>query len=397
MKRADKNKRIRDLCNAVMLCCAALALLAGLAHTLLRPKDVNLYENRPANTAAPLTVSGWLDGSFQDAMEAALSDQIPLAQTMKKAYNDAQNDIRYHAMLRLSQAHPDAPVWYDPFYVYGGKYLAYPYYAPDVVDAALEARSENINRIIAAHPDVSFYIYMIETDTDNYYPTGENNGAFEYLSSRVDLPAAQMGKFAVDDLTAYERDFYRTDHHWNNIGSYRGYREAAALLGCTDLLEPLETVRVDNHFSGSKALLIGAQEQFFEPMDLYRFAFPNMSVTIAGEPADDYGRQDAALSGQIAGASYSGIYGNGDGEIILDTGTAGRGNLLMIGESYDNAILKLIAAHFDRVYSVDLRSYEQDMGKPFRMAEYLREHDITKVLWIGSLMFYTSDVFTLED
>lgn len=283
------------------------------------------------------------------------------------------------------------------FYVYGGKYLAYPYYAPDVVDAALEARSENINRIIAAHPDVSFYIYMIETDTDNYYPTGENNGAFEYLSSRVDLPAAQMGKFAVDDLTAYERDFYRTDHHWNNIGSYRGYREAAALLGCTDLLEPLETVRVDNHFSGSKALLIGAQEQFFEPMDLYRFAFPNMSVTIAGEPADDYGRQDAALSGQIAGASYSGIYGNDDGEIILDTGTAGRGNLLMIGESYDNAILKLIAAHFDRVYSVDLRSYEQDMGKPFRMAEYLREHDITKVLWIGSLMFYTSDVFTLED
>lgn len=132
-------------------------------------------------------------------------------------------------------------------------------------------------------------------------------------------------------------------------------------------------------------------------MDLYRFAFPNMSVTIAGEPADDYGRQDAALSGQIAGASYSGIYGNDDGEIILDTGTAGRGNLLMIGESYDNAILKLIAAHFDRVYSVDLRSYEQDMGKPFRMAEYLREHDITKVLWIGSLMFYTSDVFTLED
>ncbi len=396
MKRADKNKRIRDLCNAVMLCCAALALLAGLGRTLLRPKDVNFYENRPANTAAPLTASGWLDGSFQDAMEAALSDQIPLAQTMKKVYNDTQNSIRYDTMLRLSQAYPGLPVKYGSLYVYGGEYLTYPYNAPDVVDAALEARSENINRIIAAHPDVSFSIYMIETDADNYYPTGENNGAFEYLSSRVDLPAAQMGKFAVDDLTAYERDFYRTDHHWNNVGSYRGYREAAALLGCTDLLEPLETVRVDERFSGSKALSIGAQEQFFEPMDLYRFAFPNMSVTIAGEPADDYGRQDAALSGQIAGASYSGIYGNDDGEIILDTGTTGRGNLLMIGESYDNAILKLIAAHFDRVYSVDLRSYEQDMGKPFRMAEYLREHDITKVLWIGSSVFFVSDVFAVE-
>lgn len=397
MKRADQDKHIRDLYNAVMLCCAALVLLAGLGRTLLRPKDVNHYENRPANTVAPLTVSGWLDGSFQDAMEAALSDQVPLAQTMKKAYNDAQNGIRYDAMLRLSQAHPDLPVQYGSFYVYGGKYLTYPYHAPDTVNAALEAHSENINQIIAAYPDVSFYIYMVEGDMDNYFPAGVNNGAFEYLSSRVNLPAAQMGRFAADDLATFERDFYQTDHHWNNIGSYRGYCEAAALLGCTDLLEPQETVRVSDHFSGSKALSIGAQEQFFEPMDVYRFAFPKMSVTIAGEPSADYGRQDAALSGQLTDASYGGVYGWDDGEVILDTGTTGRGNLLMLGESYDNAILKLIASHFDRVYSVDLRSYEQDMGKPFRLAEYLREHRITKVLWIGSTPFFTSDNFMVED
>lgn len=397
MKRADQNKHIRDLCNAVMLCCAAAVLLAGLGRTLLCPKDVNYYENRPANTVAPLTAESWLDGSFQDAMETALSDQIPLAQTMKKAYNDAQNKIRYDSMMRLSRRYPNVPVQYDQFLVYGGKYLTYPYRAPDVVDAALEARSENINQIIAAHPDVSFYIYMVEGDTNNYFPAGENNGAFEYLSSRVNLPAAQMGRFAADDLATFERNFYQTDHHWNNVGSYRGYREAAALLGCTDLLEPQETVRVSDHFSGSKALSIGAQEQFFEPMDVYRFAFPKMSVTIAGEPADDYGWQDAALSGQLTDVSYGGVYGWDNGEVILDTGTTGRGNLLMLGESYDNAILKLMASHFDRVYSVDLRSYEQDMGKPFRLAEYLREHRITKVLWIGSTTFFTSDDFMVED
>ena len=65
---------------------AAAVLLTGLGRTLLHPKDVNYYENRPANTVAPLTAESWLDGSFQDAMETALSDQIPLAQTMKKAF-----------------------------------------------------------------------------------------------------------------------------------------------------------------------------------------------------------------------------------------------------------------------------------------------------------------------
>ena len=358
MKHADKSKRTRNLCNAAMLCCAAAVLLTGLGRTLLRPKDVNYYENRPANTVAPLTAKSWLDGSFQDAMEAALSDQIPLAQAMKKAFNDAQNKIRYDSMVRLSRRYPNVPVQYDQLLVYGGKYLAYAYCSPDMVIPELTRHSENLNALIAAHPDVTFYLYMVEGDSNNNFPAGENNGAFEYLSSRVNLPAEQMGRFAVDEL---------------------------------------ETVRVSDHFSGSKALSIGAQEQFFEPMDVYRFAFPKMSVTIAGEPADDYGWQDAALSGQLTDASYGGVYGWDNGEVILDTGTTGRGNLLMLGESYDNAILKLMASHFDRVYSVDLRSYEQDMGKPFRLAEYLREHRITKVLWIGSTTFFTSDDFMVED
>mgnify|MGYP005960982433 CR=1 FL=1 len=77
MKRADQDKHIRDLYNAVMLCCAALVLLAGLGRTLLRPKDVNHYENRPANTVAPLTVSGWLDGSFQDAISSCVISSFP--------------------------------------------------------------------------------------------------------------------------------------------------------------------------------------------------------------------------------------------------------------------------------------------------------------------------------
>lgn len=309
MKHADKSKRTRNLCNAAMLCCAAAVLLTGLGRTLLRPKDVNYYENRPANTVTPLTAESWLDGSFQDAMEAALSDQIPLAQAMKKTFNDAQNKIRYDSMMRLSHRYPNVPVQYDQFLVYGGKYLAYAYCSPDMVIPELTRHSENLNALIAAHPDVTFYLYMVEGDSNNNFPAGENNGAFEYLSSRVNLPAEQMGRFAVDELETYERDFYQTDHHWCNVGSYRGYREAAVLLGCTDLLEPLETVRVSDHFSGSKALSIGAQEQFFEPMDVYRFAFPKMSVTIAGEPADDYGRQDAALSGQLTDASYGGVYG----------------------------------------------------------------------------------------
>lgn len=198
-----------------------------------------------------------------------------------------------------------------------------------------------------------------------------------------------MKKFAVDDLETFERDFYQTDHHWSYQGSYRGYRELASMFGVTDPVEPEGRVSLTDHFAGSKSRSLGAQGQFFEPMDIYRFFFPPMSVQICGQPVEDYGQQTAAAEGQVTSFSY--------GEIIFDSGTTGRGNLLMLGESYDNDILKLMTSHFDRVYSVDLRSYEKDMGKPFRLADYLDEHQITKVLWVGCMNYFSVDDFLLED
>ena len=120
-----------------------------------------------------------------------------------------------------------------------------------------------------------------------------------------------------------------------------------------------------------------------------------MTVTRNGEPAGDYGRQDAA-PGELA-LSYGAFYGGDDGEIIFDTGRTDRGNLLVIGESYDNAILKLLASHFDRTYSVDLRYYRNYMGSDFSLGDYLRRNNITKVLLIGNVDYYISPDFALEN
>lgn len=53
-----------------------LIFLAGLLRTVFRPKEINEYENRYANQLAPLTAASYADGSFQDGMESALSDQV---------------------------------------------------------------------------------------------------------------------------------------------------------------------------------------------------------------------------------------------------------------------------------------------------------------------------------
>ena len=91
-----------------------------------------------------------------------------------------------------------------------------------------------------------------------------------------------MLKYEIPDFAAFSEYFYRTDHHWNYLGSYRAYRELLPLLGCTDTpLEPTATETL-GEFSGSKAAGTGL-DIFSEPFTVYRFAYPEMTVTRNGE------------------------------------------------------------------------------------------------------------------
>ena len=81
---------------------------------------------------------------------------------------------------------------------------------------------------IAAHPELDFYVYYIEKDTDINFETGEKIPACDYLYDR--LEPGRLGRFAVDSFDRFSTWFYRTDHHWNLDGSYRGYTQLLELL-----------------------------------------------------------------------------------------------------------------------------------------------------------------------
>lgn len=366
-------------------------LLLGLARTVFFPKKINYYENRYANRAALPTPGTYADGTFQDQLEAALGDQTPFAEHFKARYNDLSSKLT-KALLK--------PVLESGRYYRIGDvqlfsdYLTYHTRDLQVLRPTLEERAANYNAIFAAHPDIEFFVCYIEKDTDINFETGERVYADDLLFSMLNLPENRMLKYEIPDFAAFSEYFYRTDHHWNYLGSYRAYRELLPLLGCTDTpLEPTATETL-GEFSGSKAAGTGL-DIFSEPFTVYRFAYPEMTVTRNGEPTGDYGRQDA-VPGELT-LSYGAFYGGDDGEIIFDTGRTDRENVLVIGESYDNAILKLLASHFGRTYSVDLRYYRNYLGSDFSLSDYLRRNSITKVLLIGNVDYYISPDFALEN
>lgn len=368
-------------------------LLWGLVKTVFLPKDVNTYENRYANQVGPLTAERYLDGSFQDDLEAALNDQVSLSQYMKKLYNLASSQLSL-ALLK--------PVAREGRYYHWGDvslysdYLTYPPRDFEKMQPKLEERVRNYNEVFARFPDTEFYVYYIEKDTDVNFETGERVPMDRYLFQDLTLPEDHMAAFQVPDFETFSRDFYKTDHHWNACGSYRGYEELLTLLRVGDNpLVPRETVTLSSSFTGSKAAQNGLETDR-EDFIAYRFDFPPMTVTENGDPSEDYGGQEAFFSGLRTNPTYGSFYGGDDGELILDTGREDRENLLVIGESYDNAVAKLLASHFGKTYVVDLRNYETFQKAPFRLGEYLRKNGITKVLLMGNIDYFVSADFTLE-
>lgn len=387
----------------ILFVCAVMAILsAGLIRTGFFPKEINTYENRYASQFPALSVEGYFDGTFQDGADAALMDQIPFAQNMKSLYNKGTARFLKGALDGVvDQAGLDRMQYFElnGLQLFGDHYIVYWPRILSNAQEALDTKIEALNGTFARHPELDFYLYYIEKDTDLNFETKQKSGLADYLKSGLQLPEEKMGVFTISDFKTFSKEFYKTDAHWNYQGSDRGYRALADLLDCEGELLQLTAgpVKVSDSFSGKKAASVAGEGVFTEAFYAYPYDFPDMAVTINGEPAEDYGEQEAFLSGRAEEpVSYGGFYGGDNGETILSTGTQGRGKLLVIGESFDNAVLKLLASHYDALYSIDLRYYEHSMGRPFDLSSYTKENGISSVLLIGNIDYFIQDTFDPE-
>ena len=391
IKKKDNKKIIDNIFTIFVF----LILIVGLLNTILNSDDINYYENRTAYKMPKLSISKIFDKTFQDDVELAFSDQIPLATTMKKEYNFLHNvttnivaDIGFknNCSNRYIQL-GESTVSYgcDKNLVY---YLGYISYDKESYDN----RIASINKTLADTP-VDIYIYYIEKDTDINFTTNEKSDIYDYLKKNIN--SDKIYKYEINSFEEFKDKFYKTDHHWNYKGSYLAYTQLVKILTNDEPLKYKDKVCLNNNFSGSKASFSGATHFYKEEFCAYEFKFPNYDIYINGEKSD-YGNQEYHINNPKKDVSYGSFYGYDDGEIIFDNHDNSKENILIVGESYDNAILKLLASHFNKTYSIDLRNYERENNKKFNYLEYLNDNNIDKVLLIGNKDYFAMGEFNLE-
>ncbi len=355
-------------------------LVIGFLTLFRRPKNFSYLENRLLNRFQFPTLKSFWDKSFQDKTENALTDQIFFGQSIKKRASFLQF-VDYSSMgSQICQGR--------------NVYIAKNYVMYDcnsqIINAPLThynetnlAKSINIFNGINHYTDAYYYV-LDRAYAWNFEDNELLLDGYAYLKQNL-TGDYKISRLEVNNYEDYLKYFYLTDHHWNRLGSYQGYKDIVELLGVEDeILSPTKEVTIDSNFYGSMSKNSKAIE-ISEPFTYYDFDIPKHLEYINGLKGQ-YGNY-ADRSNIKYLNYYAQIYGSDYAEIIFDFNDAEKDDLLIIGTSYTNPINRLIASHYNRTYILDPRYYKNYDGSYANLKDYIKEHHIDKVL-----IFVSTDI-----
>ena len=365
--------------NIVFLSVFSLILLLGFLSIFMEKEGASTIENRRLALFPHPTIKAFVNTEYQNKFSDTLADQFLFSQVTKKQMNKLVNFVDYKKVNKKFCENKYIHI-NDEIGTYNcdHRLLRLPrYYSKETEDNYKKVITKMNNEI-----KVLKYYYFINDSSNFDFTTNKEIYHFsEYFNENYRI-------FDFMDYNDYSKYFYKTDHHWNYNGYYRGYKEIIGMIYPNDeLLSPEELVDFHLKYKGSLARTSKVYD-FYDDFKAYKFNYKNHLEYINSKELD-YGQYDMYFNNKINHDEfmdhYRELYGADFGEIIYDYKND-KENLLMIVNSYSNPINGLIASHFNKTYIIDLR-----YNKDFNYQRYITEHDINKVLITGNISLFDDE------
>lgn len=364
-------------------------ILTFYAIFILGQKNTSEFENRELAKLQTFEMKSFLKKTFQDNLENAISDQIIIAKNIKKkALEIRKNNIKLMNNLILKLRNNPEGEYYvsvseNTYNINNEDFLL------NKKEKMLNEKSINyFNNIKGAEK----YLYFIETeDTKIYNDKNYIDNQYEIIANNIDV--TNKDKFEFSDYEEHKKYFYKTDHHWNHKGQYEGYKEIIKLLGIpeSEQVQVTEEKTYDVNFWGSKSRN-ATEYDIKEKFTVYKYNNAKPVETYIDGFLRVYGKSTEYDNGQYETKTttnhYGDYYGWDDAEIIYNYNCPEKENLLIISDSFSNAINEIIASHFNKTHIIDLRQ-----NKTFEPNEYIQRNKIDKVLILGDITVFSDSYF----
>lgn len=389
-----KNKIKKNIINIFFVICIFSFVLLSFIKSLFKPIDILERENRYANKYEKISFNSYLNSKTQSNIENTLSDQILLSSKLKSANNIFKATlIKNYVDIYFNNNKIDY-LSLSNVNFYGKDNLVYNKFDLNKEKSNLDIKIRNYNSLIKKHPNIDFYVYYIERDIDINFNDNSKSGIYEYIISN--MKNIKSSKLEIDNFETFDKYFLKTDHHWNYEGAKKGYEDVLKLLNINSSKKAKGIKCISKNYSGTKSSSSIFNKVVTEKFCIYNYDFSKLRIMVNGKE-QNYGHQEEYILDNVTlPVTYRNVYGSDNGKIIFESSDKTKDNILIIGESYDNAILKLLAESFNTTISIDLRNYKRDIGKEFDFNYYIEKYNINKVLFIGNVSFYTMKDFLIN-
>lgn len=276
--------------------------------------------------------------------------------------------------------------------------------APASVNANAARRYASvINRLAEELKDdgVRVYACPVPSQGDYYMPEIAGKRGNERANIRIAaealVPEATM-VFIGDTLANHtSEDIYnRTDHHWAPLGGFYGAKAIAAAAGVPFRpMSDYEVVTVPDYvgtmyrFTGD-AIINKYPEDFvyFLPPEGYESEFINYSLS-GGKTVGEKAPVKAPFFKKASGGALYCVFMGGDACTVKvsNTGIDNGRKLLIVKDSYGNAIPSNLFGSFEEVHVMDFRYF------PHSLVKYIRDNDITDVAIVNAVAMALSPVW----
>lgn len=332
-------------------------------------------ENRSLAQEPELSLDTLLDGSFMTDYETYLNDQffsrdhwVAMKSVMERLMGKQENNAVFFGTQNTLLNQVDTP------------------------DASkMETNSSYMNTLVE-NLNVPLYVGLIPSAAEvwsdrlpSYAPTADESTEiskfYQYLSSDIQTLPMNEG------LTAHKSEdiFYRTDHHWTSLGAYYGYETLVNTMGLTPTpLSSLEKTQVSDAFFGTIYSSSGVRWVKPDVIDTYITETDNIKVTsnFMGTPEEGALYVDSFLQEKD---KYSYFLGGVQPLCIIETGLTDAPSVLVIRDSYTDAMAPFLTENFSEIHLLDLRFYN------FPVSMYVETNEIDNVVVLYSLFNFVSD------
>ena len=258
-------------------------------------------------------------------------------------------------------------------------------------EKAVRAHASLLNTVQAMFPKVklsamivpnSFGVILDPKVQEKLASSGMDQ-AIAYSYSLMDKRVNTVNVF--DALSAHKKEYiyFRTDHHWTQLGAYYAYQEYCKSMGYST--KPLSDYQKLDfpEFYGTFYFFMNRPESLKghpDQVTAYQGSMNTMQYTDSKGNLQE-GKLINDASQMLPGNKYNCFMLGDHGYVeIHNEGAPRKKSILVLKDSYGNAFVPLLAQDYRDVYVVDYRHYQGNASS------LIQEKGIEEILFLNNIM-----------